>query len=172
MIILGIDPGIANTGYGIVQSNVTRVQPRHYGNIQTSSKTASEKRLKKIYDSVMELIVQFDVEVVVLEDIFFSKNVSSAFVVGEVKGIIKLAAANSGVTIGVYTPLQVKQAVTGYGKAPKTQVQKMVQKLLKLKELPQPDHAADALALTICHARSHKMIQLQENIKESAGIRS
>ena len=166
MIILGIDPGIANTGYGIVQSNAARVQPLHFGNIQTTPKTASEERLKIIYDTVMELIAQFEVESVVLEDIFFSKNVSSAFVVGEVKGIIKLAAANSGVPVGIYTPLQVKQAVTGYGKAPKTQVQKMVQTLLKLKEIPRPDHAADALAISICHARSHKMIQLQQKYEE------
>lgn len=165
MIILGIDPGIANTGYGIVESNAARVQPLHFGNIQTNPKTASEERLKKIYETVIGLIAQFDVDSVVLEDIFFSKNVSNAFVVGEVKGIIKLAAANSGVSVGTYTPLQVKQAVTGYGKAPKTQVQKMVQMLLKLKELPQPDHAADALAITICHARSHKLNALREKLE-------
>lgn len=165
MIILGIDPGIANTGYGIVESNAARVQPLHFGNIQTNPKTASEERLKKIYETVIGLIAQFDVDSVVLEDIFFSKNVSNAFVVGEVKGIIKLAAANSGVSVGTYTPLQVKQAVTGYGKAPKTQVQKMVQMLLKLKELPQPDHAADALAITICHARSHKLNTLREKLE-------
>ena len=87
MIILGIDPGIANTGTGVVKSNANLVQLLHYGNIQTKSKTASEQRLRIIYDSVMELITQFDVEAVVLEDIFFSKNVSSAFSVGEVKGI-------------------------------------------------------------------------------------
>lgn len=165
MIILGIDPGIANTGYGIVESNAAQVKPLHFGNIQTNPKTASEERLKKIYETVIELIAQFDVDSVVLEDIFFSKNVSNAFVVGEVKGIIKLAAANSGVSVGTYTPLQVKQAVTGYGKAPKTQVQKMVQMLLKLKELPQPDHAADALAITICHARSHKLNTLREKLE-------
>ncbi len=162
MIILGIDPGIANTGYGIVQSNAARVQPLHFGNIQTSSKTASEERLKIIYDTVTDLIAQFAVESVVLEDIFFSKNVSSAFSVGEVKGIIKLAAANIGTPVATYTPLQVKQTVAGYGKATKLQVQRMVQALLKLKELPQPDHAADALAVAICHARSHKLLKIRE----------
>ncbi len=166
MIILGIDPGIANIGYGIVQSNTKGAQPLHFGNIKTSPKNASEERLKLIYDTITDLIAQFDVEAVVIEDIFFSKNVSSAFVVGEVKGIIKLAAANNSASVATYTPLQVKQAVVGYGKATKIQVQRMVQALLKLKELPQPDHAADALALAICHARSHKMIQLQQKYEK------
>lgn len=168
MIILGIDPGIANTGYGIVQSNAARVQPLHFGNIKTSPKTVSEQRLKIIYDTITDLIAQFEVESVVLEDIFFTKNVNNAYVVGEVKGIVKLAAANNSVPVTTYSPLQVKQAVTGYGKATKIQVQRMVQALLKLKELPQPDHAADALAIAICHARSHKMIQLQKSLKSSA----
>lgn len=165
MIILGIDPGIANTGYGIVETNTNRFKPLHYGNINTSPKTDSEFRLKKIYDTVLDLISQYDIESVVLEDIFFNKNVSSAFVVGEVKGIIKLAAANTDSPIVTYTPLQVKQAVAGYGKASKNQVQKMVQLLLKLKEIPQPDHAADALALTICHARLHKINKIREGYK-------
>lgn len=166
MVILGIDPGIANTGYGIVQSNASRVQPLHFGNIQTSPKTASEERLKIIYDTVTDLITQFKIESVVLEDVFFNKNVSSAFSVGEVKGIIKLAAANTGFPVTTYTPLQVKQAIVGYGKATKIQVQKMVQALLKLKELPQPDHAADALAVAICHARSHKLIKIREKYNQ------
>ena len=165
MIILGIDPGIANTGYGIVQSNGTQVQMLHFGNIQTSPKTASEARLKIIYDTINELMTQFEIESVVLEDIFFNKNVSSAFSVGEVKGIVKLAAANIGTPVATYTPLQIKQSVAGYGKATKIQVQRMVQALLKLKELPQPDHAADALAVAICHARSHKMLQLRKKYK-------
>ena len=165
MIILGIDPGIANTGYGVVQSTTNRVQPLHFGNIKTSPKTLSEQRLKLIYDTIIALIAQFSVESVVLEDVFFNKNVNSAIVVGEVKGIIKLAAANTDSSVETYTPLQVKQAVTGYGKATKMQVQKMVQALLSLKELPQPDHAADALAIAICHARSYKMINLKKSLE-------
>ncbi len=166
MIILGIDPGIANTGYGIVQSNAARNQLLHYGSIRTESKTPSEIRLKTIYDKVIDLIKEYDVEEVVLEDVFFSKQVKTAFILGEAKGIIKLAAANSRTPVATYTPLQVKTSVTGYGKAPKIQVQKMVQMLLKLKELPKPDHAADALALTICHARSHKLNRLREKLEE------
>lgn len=166
MVILGIDPGIANTGYGVVKSNHTRNQILQYGNITTDSKLQSEIRLKIIYDKIISLIVEYNVEAVVLEDIFFSKSkqVKTAFILGEAKGIIKLAAANSDLPISTYTPLQVKTSVTGYGKAPKAQVQKMVQMLLKLKELPKPDHAADALALTICHARSHKLNKLKEKL--------
>ncbi|RKU27334.1 crossover junction endodeoxyribonuclease RuvC [Candidatus Poribacteria bacterium] len=164
MIILGIDPGIANTGYGIVKSITNKVQPLHYGHIKTSSKEISELRLKTIYDTIIELIDQFKVDEVVLEDIFFNKNVNSAIVVGEVKGIVKLAGANTNSPVTTYTPLQVKQSVVGYGKAEKIQVQRMVQALLKLKELPKPDHAADALALAICHARSHKLLHLKESI--------
>ncbi len=162
MKILGIDPGIANTGFGIVHSNTTRNQLMQYGNIVTDSKTASELRLKQIYDKVINLINEFEVEELVLEDVFFSKQVKTAFILGEAKGIIKLAAANSAIPVTTYTPLQVKTSVTGYGKAPKAQVQKMVQMLLKLKELPKPDHAADALALTICHARSYKLNKIRE----------
>lgn len=167
MIILGIDPGIANTGYGIVESNGPHVKPLKLGHIRTNSKTPSELRLKHIYDTLIELIHQYNVDTVVLEDIFFSKKVSNAYVVGEVKGIVKLAAACNDAPVTTYTPLQVKQAVAGYGKATKKQVQKMVQMLLKLKELPKPDHAADALAITICHARSHKLRSIQEKLMQS-----
>ncbi len=166
MIILGIDPGIANTGYGIVNSNGPNVKPIKYGHIRTDSKTKSELRLKHIYDTLIELINQYNVDTVVLEDIFFSKNVSNAYVVGEVKGIVKLAAAINDAPVTTYTPLQVKQSVVGYGKATKMQVQKMVKLLLKLKELPKPDHAADALALTICHARSYKILTIQEKLNQ------
>ena len=161
-IILGIDPGIANTGYGVVESHANQLTPRDFGNIRTSPQTASEVRLKQIYDAVTHLIAKFAVENIVLEDIFFSKNVSSAFAVGEVKGIVKLAAANADCSIALYTPTQVKQAIVGYGRATKSQMQKMAQALLQLKEPPRPDHAADALALALCHARSYKVLELEK----------
>ena len=161
-IILGIDPGIANTGYGVVESHANRLTLRDFGNITTSPQTASEMRLKQIYDAVTHLIAKFAVESIVLEDIFFSKNVSSAFTLGEVKGIVKLAAANAECPITFYTPTQVKQAIVGYGRATKSQMQKMAQALLQLKEPPRPDHAADALALALCHARSYKVLELQK----------
>ena len=118
--------------------------------------------MKQIYDAVTDLIAKFAIESIVLEDIFFSKNVRSAFLLGEVKGIVKLAAANADCPITLYTPTQVKQAIVGYGRATKPQMEKMVQALLKLKEPPRPDHAADALALALCHARSYKVLQAHE----------
>lgn len=166
MVILGIDPGIANTGYGILRIDSTSIQAMVCGHIRTTSKTPSEERLKHIFDTIMDLINQYSVNAVVLEDIFFSKKVSNAYSVGEVKGIVKLAAAINGASVTTYTPLQVKQAVVGYGKATKMQVKKMVQMLLKLKELPEPDHAADALAISICHAQSHKLLKIQEKFKQ------
>lgn len=165
MIILGIDPGIANTGYGVVESQANRATAHDYGNIRTNAQTASETRLKQIHDEVARLITEFAVDAVVLEDIFFSKNVSSAFAVGEVKGIVKLAAANAECPVETYTPSQIKQAVVGYGRATKTQMQRMVQALLRLKQAPRPDHAADALAVALCHARSYKVLELRERYR-------
>lgn len=146
----------------MVEFHANRATSRDYGNIRTSARTASETRLKQIHDEVARLIAAFNVEFVVLEEIFFSKNVSSAFAVGEVKGIVKLAAANAGCPVATYTPSQIKQAVVGYGQATKTQIQRMVQALLRLKQVPRPDHAADALAVALCHARSHKVLALRE----------
>lgn len=146
----------------MVEFHGNRAASRGYGNIRTRAQTASETRLKQIHDEVARLIAAFDVESVVLEEIFFSKNVSSAFAVGEVKGIVKLAAANAGCSVATYTPSQIKQAVVGYGQATKTQIQRMVQALLRLKQVPRPDHAADALAVALCHARSHKVLELRE----------
>ena len=146
----------------MVEFHANRATARDYGNIRTSARTASETRLKQIHDEVARLIAAFNVEFVVLEEIFFSKNVSSAFAVGEVKGIVKLAAANAGCPVATYTPSQIKQAVVGYGQATKTQIQRMVQALLRLKQAPRPDHAADALAVALCHARSHKVLELRE----------
>ena len=161
LIILGIDLGTANTGYGIVEAHHGKFQLLDFGNITTQSKAKSSHRLKKIYDAVIHLVERHQPEFVVLEDVFFSKNVSSAFAVGEVKGIVKLAAANTDCEVFTYAPAEIKQAVAGYGKASKVQIQKMVQVLLKLTEVPHPDHAADALALAICHARSYKILQLR-----------
>ena len=146
----------------MVESHANQLTPRDFGNIRTSPQTASEVRLKQIYDAVTHLIAKFAVDNIVLEDIFFSKNVSSAFAVGEVKGIVKLAAANADCPITLYTPTQVKQAIVGYGRATKSQMQKMAQALLQLKEPPRPDHAADALALALCHARSYKVLELEK----------
>ena len=162
MIVLGIDPGIANTGYGVIKSESSTLTLLGFGCIRTSPKAESTQRLKAIYDGVLELAGKYQPEFFALEDLFFSKNVSSAFAVGEARGVIKLVAANTNRQLYNYPPVRVKEAVVGYGKAPKRQVQEMVKLLLRLKEIPRPDHAADALAVAICHARSHKILQLRE----------
>jgi crossover junction endodeoxyribonuclease RuvC len=162
MIILGIDPGIANTGYGVIKAEPSTLTPLGFGCIQTASKDESAQRLKAIYDKLIQLATEYQPELFVLEDLFFSKNVSSAFAVGEARGVTKLVAASTNRQVYSYPPTQVKQAIVGYGKASKRQVQEMVKLLLRLKEIPRPDHAADALALAICHARSHRVLQLRE----------
>ena len=167
MTILGIDPGLANTGYGIIKAESSTFTPIGFGAIRTASDRESAERLKIIYDELIVLATQYQPESFVLEDLFFSKNVTSAFAVGEARGVIKLAAANTNRQVYSYPPVQIKQAVVGYGKASKRQVQEMVKLLLRFKEIPQPDHAADALAIAICHARSHKILQLRERHSQS-----
>lgn len=162
MIILGIDPGIANTGYGVIKAESSMFTPLDFGCVQTASKEESAQRLKTIYDELTQLAGEYQPEFLVLEDVIFSKNVSSAFAVGEARGVAKLVAANTSRQVYSYPAAQVKQAVVGYGKASKRQVQEMVKLLLKLKEIPRPDHAADALAIAICHARSYRVLQLRE----------
>ena len=170
MIVLGIDPGIANTGYGFIKAESSTFSLLDFGCIQTSPKDESTQRLKAIYDELIRLAGDYQPEYFALEDLFFSKNVSSAFAVGEARGVIKLVAANTDRQLYNYPPVQVKQAVVGYGKASKRQVQEMVRLTLRLKEIPRPDHAADALAVAICHARSHRsnrVIQLHERRRKS-----
>ena len=167
MIVLGIDPGIANTGYGFIKAESSTLTPLGFGCIRTASKDESAQRLKIIYDQLVELAAEYQPELFVLEDLIFSKNVTSAFAVGEARGVTKLVAASTNRRVYSYPAAQVKQAIVGYGKASKRQVQEMVKVLLKLKEIPRPDHAADALALAICHARSHKILQLRERYSHS-----
>ena len=162
MIVLGIDPGIANTGYGFIKAESSTFTLLDFGCIQTSPKEESAQRLRTIYDKLVQLAGEHQPEFFALEDLFFSKNVSSAFAVGEARGVIKLVAANTNRQVYNYPPVRVKEALVGYGKATKRQVQEMVKLLLRLKEIPRPDHAADALAVAICHARSHKILQLRE----------
>jgi crossover junction endodeoxyribonuclease RuvC len=162
MILLGIDSGIANTGYGVIKAESSTFTPLAFGCIRTASKDESAQRLKAIYDELVQLAAEYQPELFVLEDLIFSKNVTSAFAVGEARGIAKLVAASTNRQVYSYPAAQVKQVIVGYGKASKRQVQEMVKLLLRLKEIPRPDHAADALALAICHARSHKVLQLRE----------
>ena len=155
--ILGIDPGTATTGYGVVDKVGSSPVMVAYGAITTSPKKSGPDRLIDLHDRVNEIIDQYRPDVVVMERLFFAKNQTTAIAVGKACGVIQLAAAQRGLEVVEYSPPQVKQAVVGYGLAEKRQVQYMIQRILDLKEPPKPDDAADALALCICHAHSEKL---------------
>lgn len=152
--ILGIDPGIAIVGFGFIDKDGSRLVPVQYGSIQTEAHTDPALRLKQVYDSALALIDKYKPEALAIEKLFFNRNVTTAFTVGQARGVLMLAAVQRGLTVAEYTPLQVKQAVVGYGKAEKHQVQEMVRMFLKLAAAPKPDDVADALAVAICHAHS------------------
>jgi crossover junction endodeoxyribonuclease RuvC len=154
MRVLGIDPGIATMGFGFIDKEGHKLTPVQYGCIETKAGLPQELRLKQIYESVCSLLDQYKPDTVAVEKLFFNKNVTNAFSVGQARGVFMLAAAQRGLPIGEYTPMQVKQAVVGYGAAEKRQVQEMVKMLLKLITIPKPDDVADALAVAICHAHS------------------
>lgn len=154
MIYLGIDPGTATTGYGIIKKEAGVLECLDYGCIKTSKVTPFGERLGHIYKEVKTLIKKHRPDRFAVEDLYFFKNQKTAFKVGQARGVIILAAQGGGVPILEPTPLQVKQAVSGYGQATKEQVQKMVKIILKLSELPKPDDAADALAVAIFCANS------------------
>ncbi|GBG08732.1 crossover junction endodeoxyribonuclease RuvC [Paenibacillus agaridevorans] len=152
--VLGIDPGIAIAGFGFVDKNGHKLTPVQYGAITTEAHTPQETRLVQIYESAGALMDRYKPDSVAVEKLFFNRNVTTAFAVGQARGVIILAAAQRGLPVAEYTPLQVKQAVVGYGKAEKRQVQEMVKMFLKLSAVPKPDDVADALAIAICHAHS------------------
>jgi crossover junction endodeoxyribonuclease RuvC len=160
MRILGVDPGTATTGYGIVDQLGFTPKLVDYGTISTNPRKAPQLRLVDIYVQINELIDRYTPNVVVMERLFFSKNHKTAIGVGKACGVIQFAAAQRQLDIVEYTPLEVKQAVVGYGNAEKKQVQYMVQRILGLETPPSPDDAADALALCICHAHSAKIRSL------------
>ncbi len=157
MIILGIDPGIAIAGYGVIEDNNNSLRVIDYGAITTPSTMDTPQRLVEIYDGVQELITCYKPKEVAIEELFFNKNVKTALTIGHARGVAVLAAAKSGMDLYEYTPLQVKQSVVGYGRAEKAQVQQMVKILLNLKQIPRPDDAADALAVAICHSHCANM---------------
>ena len=152
MIILGLDPGTAITGYGVIEINGNRYKALDYGCINTKAGLPMPERLEKIYRGVCQLLEQATPDEVAIEELYFNTNATTAISVGQARGVIMLAAAQKGLPIGEYTPLQVKQAMVGYGRADKKQIQYMVTSFLKLPSPPKPDDAADALAIAICHA--------------------
>jgi crossover junction endodeoxyribonuclease RuvC len=151
MVVLGIDPGTANTGYGVVSDGRGRMHALDGGVIETRAGTAAERRLTTIHARVVALIEEHRPDAVALEDLYFGANARSAFAVGQARGVVMLAAGQAGLACASYTPQQVKSAVCGSGRAGKDQVGRMVQALLALAAPPTPDHAADALAVAICH---------------------
>ena len=154
MIIMGIDPGLATTGYGLIQHTNNQFRAIQYGIIRTESKWSMPDRLLKISECLKTLIDQYQPGTAAVEELFFNTNVKTALLVGQARGVIVLTAAQQGLPVYEYTPLQVKQGVAGYGRAEKKQVQIMVKTLLNLKEIPRPDDAADALAIAVCHAHT------------------
>ena len=154
MIILGIDPGYAIVGGGVIEYSGSRFRTLGYGSIQTKAGEPLIDRLEKIYQGMNELIDRYKPDEMAVEELFFNTNTTTAIVVAEARGIILLSAKLKGVKISEYTPLQVKQAVVGYGRAEKKQVITMVTQLLNLPAPPKPDDTADALAIAVCHAHS------------------
>lgn len=154
MRILGIDPGIATIGFGIVDSDKNRHRLVTCGVITTPAHTSLSSRLEQIYEDLQRLLEAFKPDAVSIEELFFNTNITTGIAVAHGRGVILLACRKAGVSIYEYTPLQVKQAVVGYGRAEKAQVMDMVRRLCGLSAPPKPDDAADAVALALCHARS------------------
>lgn len=156
MVILGVDPGIATVGYGVVELVGNKYKVIDYGAILTPSDQLFPDRLKSVYNQLNDIIVRHRPDDLAIEELFFNKNVKTAIKVGHARGVEILAAVNHDIEVYEYTPLQVKQAVVGYGRAEKRQVQEMVKILLNLDKIPKPDDVADALAVAICHGSSLK----------------
>ena len=154
MRILGIDPGVATVGFGLVESDRTGQRMLQYGAIMTPKELSLAERLVQIGNDLETLLAQFRPDAIAVEELFFSNNITTGIAVAHGRGIILFTAQRSGIPLYEYTPMQVKMAVTGYGKAEKHQVMDMTRRLLKLKSVPKPDDAADALAIALCHARS------------------
>ncbi len=154
MRILGIDPGIAIVGYGIIEYTGNRFKVIDFGSIQTKAGTPLTERLQIIYTELRQLIYTHKPDCMAIEELFFNNNAKTAITVAQARGVLILGGVNEGLKIAEYTPLQVKQAVTGYGRADKNQVQQMTKALLGLDKVPKPDDTADALAIAICHAHS------------------
>jgi crossover junction endodeoxyribonuclease RuvC len=162
MRILGIDPGTATTGYGVVEEEGGDLKALAFGVIRTPADQSLPTRLQMIYRATRELATKWEPTAAAVEELFFSRNVRTAMSVGQARGVALLALADAGLSVAEYAPLAIKQAVTGYGGADKAQMQEMVRLLLGLEETPRPDDAADALAVAICHFHSARIVALSE----------
>jgi crossover junction endodeoxyribonuclease RuvC len=162
MRILGVDPGIARTGWGVIENQKSKIKNQKYGCIETAAGLDPSQRLKYIYDSVVNIIKEHKPDVLAVEEIFFNTNAKTAFIVGQARGVVLLSASQKNLPIAIYTPLQVKIAVTGYGRAEKIQIGQMVKTILKLDAIPKLDDVTDALAVALTHAFSKKIMGLTE----------
>lgn len=156
MYILGIDPGFGRVGYGIIEYRNNKYRPVEYGCITTPAGDKLSTRLKKISDDLEEVISRYDIDAASVESLFFNTNITTGIQVAEARGVILLVLEKSNIPISEYTPLQVKQALIGYGRADKIQIKNMVKEILKLEKMPKLDDTTDALAIAICHANSCK----------------
>lgn len=168
MRILGIDPGIAIVGYGVIDSEVGRYKVIDYGAITTEAGLPVSVRLNMIFTAMSELIDKYKPDVMSIEELFFNKNVKTAITVAQARGVIVVAGSLKGVPIYEYTPLQIKQALVGYGRAEKSQIQQMTKMILNLPKIPKPDDVADALAIAICY--THWSSGVSQRINESNKI--
>ena len=164
MIILGIDPGLAIVGWGVIEKKGSAFKALAYGQITTPAKTDVDYRLMQIFEGMNSIIKKYSPDAMAVEELFFNTNITTGIAVAEARGVILLSARLAGVPIAEYTPLQVKQAVVGYGRAEKKQVISMVTSLLGLGTPPKPDDTADALAIALCHAQTSSSL-LQKYIK-------
>lgn len=160
MIILGVDPGIARVGWGVIEEKSGKIRALEYGCFETSSRDEIPKRLLQIREKILELIKKHEPETLSIEELFFNTNTKTAFVVGQARGVVIETAAEKNLEVQIYTPLQVKIALTGYGRAEKNQVGHMVKTLLFLKDIPRPDDVADALAIALTCSFSRKLHNL------------
>jgi crossover junction endodeoxyribonuclease RuvC len=170
-VIVGLDPGTASTGYGVISVEGSRLRSIDYGVVETSPSVALEERLEVIFTRVSEILEANSPVATAIESLFFNANVRSALAVGQARGVSLLACSRAGCRVFEYTPQQVKLAVVGYGKASKEQVMEMVRVLLGLQEVPRPDHAADALGIAICHANSAGMSERVAKSEAAAAAR-
>ena len=161
MIILGLDPGYAIVGFGVVSYNANRFKVLEYGAITTDKDTPFPKRLEEIYEGLNYLLEKYQPAAMAVEKLFFNTNTTTAISVAQARGVCVLSAFKHNVEVAEYTPLQVKMAVTGYGRAEKRQIMEMTKTLLGLKEIPKPDDAADAIAIALCHGRSSTSLLAQ-----------
>lgn len=170
MIVLGIDPGLANTGYGVVARDGPRLTALDGGVIETRAGVAIEQRLATIFTRLREILSEHDCDVMALEQLYFGQNAHSAFAVGQARGVTLLAAGERGIPCFSYTPQQVKSAVCGHGRAAKDQVARMVQTLLALPRIPASDHASDALAVAVCHANGTPLADAVARAVQTVGV--